>query len=254
MLMIVAPSKTQEFTEMLSGSVSDPALLKDSVLLIHELQKMSVTELGSLMKMSERLADETVKRIASFTLPFTKENAVCAISVFKGDVYSRIRVDCYGEEELLYMQEHLRILSGLYGVLRPLDLMQRYRLEMGCRLSNARGKNLYDFWGNKVTEELNNVLVGQEEAVVVNLASAEYSRVIKKKMLNGSMLEIDFKERKEEGYRTVAIHAKRARGMMVDFAVRNMVENVLQLKEFQDESYQFRKNLSKEDRYCFTRG
>ncbi len=253
MLMIIAPSKTQELTATLPVSVSQPALLNDTVLLIQELRKMSPPELGSLMKMSGRLADETALRIGSFTLPFTKENSACAISVFQGDVYSRIKVDRYGEDDLLYMQDHLRILSGLYGVLRPLDLMQRYRLEMGCRLPNTRGKNLYDFWGNKVTEELNNTLSKQEDAVVVNLASAEYSRVLKKKTLHGSMLDVDFKERKGDGYRTVAIHAKRARGMMVDFAVRSRVVNVLQLKEFQDESYRFRPDLSKEDRYCFTR-
>ncbi len=253
MLMILAPSKTQEFRNVLPYPATEPALLGDAELLIEELRKMSVSELGSLMKMSERLARQTADRIVSFELPFSSDNAACAIAVFQGDVYSRIGVERYSRDEISYMQEHLRILSGLYGVLRPLDLMQQYRLEMGCRLPNSRGKNLYEFWGNRVTEELNRVLAGLGEQRVVNLASAEYSRVIKKKALCGKVLQIEFKERKGDTYRTVAIHAKRARGMMVDFAVRNRLENVQQLQEFRESSYRFRPELSSAECFCFTR-
>ncbi len=251
--MIVAPSKTQELGKTLPHPVTEPVFLGDAARLIEELQKMTASDLAGLMKMSERLAIQTAARIASFELPFTTANASCAIAVFQGDVYSRIRLDSYGKEELAYMQGHLRILSGLYGILRPLDLMQQYRLEMGCRLPNSRGKNLYEFWGNRVTEELNHVLAGHGEQIVVNLASAEYSRVIKKKALCGKVLQIEFKERKGDTYRTVAIHAKRARGMMVDFAVRNRLENVRQLQEFRESSYRFRPELSSAECFCFTR-
>ena len=253
MLMIISPSKTQDFNDSTCVEATQPLLLKDSEVLIKELRKISVSELGKLMKMSERLALQTYQRINAFEAPFTVENARSAITVFQGDVYSNITVNEYGNEEIGYMQKHLRILSGLYGILRPLDLMQAYRLEMGCRLVNSRGKNLYEFWGEKITDEVNRILKGQQESVLVNLASAEYSRVIKKKDLRGPILQIDFKERKGDIYRTVAIHAKRARGMMVDFAVKNRVQTVAELKNFQQAGYTFRPELSDEGHYSFMR-
>jgi uncharacterized protein len=253
MLMIIAPSKTQDFNDSFCAKTTQPLLLQDSELLIEELQKLSVSELGKLMKMSERLALQTYQRINAFETPFTVENARSAIAVFQGDVYSKITVNEYSNEELSYLQDHLCILSGLYGILRPLDLMQVYRLEMGCRLANNRGRNLYEFWGEKITTELNCILASHQKNILVNLASSEYSRVIKKKSLHGSVLQIDFKERKGDIYRTVAIHAKRARGMMVDYAVKNRAQTVTELKDFQEAGYTFRPELSKGDHYCFTR-
>ncbi len=253
MLMIIAPSKTQNINDSVSVEFTQPVLLQDSELLIGELQKFSVSDLGKLMKMSERLALQTYQRIKDFQIPFTAENARPALTVFQGDVYSFIDTQSYGEKETAYIQDHLRILSGLYGILRPLDLMQAYRLEMGCRLHNSQGKNLYEFWGEKITTEVNTLLGDHGEPVVVNLASSEYSRVIKKKNLQGSLLQIDFKERKGNSYRTVAIHAKRARGMMVNFAVKNRVQSVTDLKEFRQADYGFHPDLSSEDCYCFTR-
>ncbi len=253
MLLIIAPSKTQDFKNSPGREGSQPALLQESELLIEELRKLSLDELGKLMKMSEQLALQTQQRINAFEMPFTSLNARPAITVFQGDVYSRIALEDYGRENLDYMQNHLRILSGLYGILRPLDLMQPYRLEMGCRLQNNRGGNLYEFWGEKITDEVNSVLADHKEPVLVNLASAEYSRVIKKKNLHGTILQIDFKERKGDSYRVVAIHAKRARGMMVDFAVRNRVQSVAELKNFEQEEYIFRSDLSSEEKYVFTR-
>lgn len=254
MLMIIAPSKTQDF----SGSVkrdktTQPLFLEDSALLIEELQKFSVSGLGKLMKMSERLALQTQQRITDFDTPFTAENGRPALRVFQGDVYSRINTNTYEAADMEYAQNHLRILSGLYGILRPMDLMQSYRLEMGCRLPNSRGKNLYEFWGEKITDGLNQTLAEQKEPILVNLASSEYSRAISKKNLRGAVLQIDFKERKGDIYRTVAIHAKRARGMMVDFTVKNRLENVSELKAFQADGYTFRPELSQKDHYCFTR-
>lgn len=253
MLMIIAPSKTQDFNDSFSAEATQPLLLRDSVLLIEELQKLSISDLGKLMKISERLALQTYQRIHDFETPFTADNACSAIAVFQGDVYSKITVQGYGNEDISYLQNHLRILSGLYGILRPLDLMQAYRLEMGCRLANSRGRNLYEFWGEKVTTEVNRILADHKEPILVNLASTEYSRVIKKKSLHGSVLQIDFKERKGATYRTVAIHAKRARGMMVDFAVKNRVQRVTELKGFQEADYSFRPELSTEGQYCFAR-
>jgi len=253
MLMIIAPSKTQEFNHSFIANATKPPLLQESVLLTKELKKLSVSDLGDLMKMSDRLAVQTHKRIHDFQIPFTAENAHPAIAVFQGDVYSGIAVNDYSDKELAYIQAHLRILSGLYGILRPFDLMQKYRLEMGCKLACKTGKNLYEFWDNKVTDELNLALSEEKEAVIVNLASAEYSRVIKKKNLQGSILQIDFKERKGDSYRIVAIHAKRARGMMVNFAVKNRLQNVTELKDFREVGYSFQPELSGENLYCFTR-
>lgn len=255
MLMLIAPSKTQtpSNTSVVASS-TQPLFLQESAALIEELQQLSIGELGSLMKMSDRLAGQTHDRVHAFRLPFTKENASPALFTFQGDVYSRIDSRSYGQKELEYVQDHLCILSGLYGVLRPLDLMQPYRLEMGCKLVNSRGKNLYEFWASQVTEAIKQMLVHHQEQILVNLASTEYIRVLQKKELRGQMLQVDFRERKGDGYRTVAIHAKRARGMMVDFAVRNKVEAVHDLIPFEEDGYRFHEDLSKEQHFVFTRG
>ena len=254
MLIILAPSKTQDFSFPPLATVSQPSLLRESELLIRKLRTYSLPQLAELMKMSERLAEQTLQRIKAFHLPFTPENSRPALMAFQGAVYDAMEREKYSKEELAYAQDHLRILSGLYGLLRPLDLMQTYRLEMGCKLANSRGPNLYAFWQEVVTAKLNQALSHQEQAVLVNLASLEYSRVINKKKLQGSILQIDFKERKGEGYRTVAIHAKRARGRMADFAVRNRAATVEELKTFDRDGYTFRPDLSKENHYLFTRG
>ncbi len=253
MLMLIAPSKTQRVDVASWQDGSSPVLLAESECLIRELLNYSVQELGQLMKMSEKLAVQTRERIHSFQTPFREDNAKSALAVFEGDVYSRIESAAYKEKEIAYLQTHLRILSGLYGVLRPLDLMQPYRLEMGCKLANSRGNNLYEFWGDMVTEELNRTLASHRQPVLVNLASAEYMRVIKKKQVKGQILQVDFKEQKGDSYKTVAIHAKRARGMMVDFAVKNNVQTVQELREFQRERYCFQLELSTEYHYVFTR-
>ena len=253
MLMVIAPSKTQDQTAVSWNRATDPALLEQAVDLITILKDYSIPELGTLMKMSDALAEQTHARIHSFSIPFSAENASQALSTFQGDVYSRITCESYSPDEQEYLQRHLRILSGLYGVLRPMDRMQQYRLEMGCKLENPKGKNLYAFWGDLVTEEINRALADHDEQVVVNLASAEYSRVVKKKILKGSVLQVDFKEQKGDACKVVAIHAKRARGLMVDFAVRNRVEHVEELKAFKEEGYRFQPALSKKDHFCFTR-
>jgi hypothetical protein len=253
MLMLIAPSKTQRLDVESWPDDSSPTLLAESEVLISELRKYSVDALGKLMNMSEKLAVQTYERIHSFQTPFTKNNAKSALSVFEGDVYSRIESAGYKQQEREYLQAHLRILSGLYGVLRPSDLMQPYRLEMGCKLENSRGKTLYEFWGDLVTDELNRTLMAHQEPILVNLASAEYIRVIKKKKLKGRMLQVDFKEQRGDIYKTVAIHAKRARGMMVDFAVKNNVRKVQELQAFQRGRYSFHRELSTESQYLFTR-
>jgi len=253
MLMLIAPSKTQQIPADSWRKVTLPELLSEGEILIDILKEYSIEELGSLMKMSASLALQTHERIHAFQTPFTLQNARQALAVFQGDVYSRIESERYTEQEQDYLQKHLRILSGLYGVLRPMDLMQTYRLEMGCKLLNSRGKNLYEFWGDLLTDLLNVTLAGHNEAVLVNLASVEYVRGIREKKLQGRILQVDFKEQKGDSYKTVAVHAKRARGMMVDFAVKENAESVKQLQGFRREGYRFRKDISTEMHYVFTR-
>lgn len=253
MLLLIAPSKTQHLSVSSWKRTTLPDLLPEGEILIEILKNYSVEELGRLMKMSVPLAVKTSERIHAFQTPFTLQNAKQALAVFQGDVYSRIESASYTEKQQDYLQQHLRILSGLYGVLRPMDLMQTYRLEMGCKLPSSRGKNLYEFWGNLVTELLNTTLADHKEAVLVNLASVEYIRVIRKKNLQGRVLQIDFKEQQGDKCKTVAIHAKRARGMMVDFAVTENIEQVKDLQGFQREGYRYQKALSTEMHYVFTR-
>ena len=206
-----------------------------------------------MMSISENIANLNVERYKTFTTPFTTKNAKQAIFAFKGDVYSGFELDSFNEDDYAYAQDHLRILSGLYGCLRPLDLIQPYRLEMKTRLKNARGENLYQFWDERITRSINKQLKKQEEAVLVNLASNEYFKAVKPKLLEGRLLNINFKETKAGKTRVVAIFAKRARGMMADYIIRNRIERSEDLKEFKLGGYQFDKDLSDDRQWTFER-
>jgi len=173
---------------------------------------------------------------------------------FKGDVYGGIDADNYSADDFAFAQKHLRILSGLYGALRPLDLIQPYRLEMGTRLANNNGKNLYEFWGDQVTELINKDLENQETPLLINLASNEYFKVIKPKVLQVPVLTLNFKENKAGVYKTIGIHAKRARGLMTDFMIKNRVTDANQIKAFSDSEYVFNEGLSSEKEWVFSRG
>jgi len=201
-------------------------MLDDSQLLIEELRHYSPEQIRELMDVSDNIARLNVERYASFSLPFTPENARPALFAFKGDVYRGIPAGEYGEQELAFSQAHLRILSGLYGCLRPLDLIQPYRLEMKTRLKNPRGDNLYQFWGERITRCLNEELAKQKEPTLVNLASNEYFKAVKPKLLEGRLLQVNFKEVKNGKARVIAVFAKRARGMMADYIIRNRLEPV----------------------------
>jgi len=202
---------------------------------------------------SDNIAELNVGRYKSFKTPFTTKNAKQALFAFKGDVYGGIDVDSFDEDDLAYAQDHLRILSGLYGCLRPLDLIQPYRLEMKTKLGNPRGDNLYQFWGESITDALNKELKKQQEPVLVNLASNEYFKSVKPKQLKGKPLNIYFKETKDGKTRIVAIFAKRARGLMADFIIRNRIENPADLKKFRSEGYRFNNALSDDNHWTFER-
>ena len=254
MIITLSPSKGQEFE--IPGPIkkhSKPADLKDAELLIKALAKMSTARLQTLMDISSNIAKLNVERYRAFRTPFTLKNAKQAIFAFKGDVYSGIGINAFTAEDFEYAQDHLRILSGLYGCLRPLDLIQPYRLEMKTRLENPRGENLYQFWGDDITGSLNKVLKKQQEPVLVNLASNEYFKAVKPKLLEGRLLTINFKETRQGKARVIAIFAKRARGMMAGHIIRNRIESPDAMKRFKEGGYRYSRELSDDKQWTFTR-
>jgi len=254
MLITLSPSKGQDFEAPgLSKKYSKPADLKDSELLIKELRKIKSKELQEMMAVSENIAKLNVERYKTFQTPFTTKNAKQAIFAFKGDVYGGLDLASFDEDDFSYAQDHLRILSGLYGCLRPLDLIQPYRLEMKTKLKNARGDNLYQFWDDRITKSINKELKKQQEPVLVNLASNEYFKSVKPRLLEGRLLNISFKETKDGKTRVVAIFAKRARGMMADYIIRNRIEDPEDLKKFKLGGYRYNKSLSDDRQWTFER-
>ncbi len=254
MLITLSPSKGQNFEVALPTSMhSQPRHLKDSQLLIDELRKYDIPAIRHIMSVSENIATLNVERFHNFSRPFHPDNAKPALFAFTGDVYNGIAKDQYSLDDLQYAQNHLRILSGLYGALRPMDLIQPYRLEMKTKLTNPRGSNLYQFWDERITDSLNSDLKQQKEATLINLASNEYFKAVKAKKLQGRLLNIIFKETKGDKTRVIAIFAKRARGMMTDFILRNRIENSEDLKEFNQGGYQYSPSISSENQWVFTR-
>lgn len=254
MIITLSPSKGQDFaTPAKTKQHSTPDDLDDSKLLIREMRKVSADEVQAMMSVSENIATLNVDRYKKFKTPFTLDNAKQAIFAFKGDVYSGIKVEDFSADDLAYAQQHLRILSGLYGCLRPLDLIQPYRLEMKTRVKNPRGDNLYQFWGERITDNLNRELSKQQEPVLVNLASNEYFKSVKPKLLQGRLLTINFKESKNGKTRVVSIFAKRARGMMAGYILRNRIEEAEALKKFREGGYRFSKADSTDNQWTFVR-
>ena len=254
MIVLLSPSKGQDFeTPAHTDVYSTPALLDYSQLLINELRDFDSDTLQELMGISKKIADLNIQRFNKFSQPFQPENSKQALCAFTGDVYGAMDVDQYGPEDFEFAQNHLRILSGLYGCLRPLDLIQPYRLEMKTKLVTKRGVNLYTFWGERITDEINKVLDKQESRVVVNLASNEYFKAVDKKKLSGRLLNVVFKEIKNEKARVVAIFAKRARGMMADFIIRQKIQSPEEMKEFSSAGYCYDKDASDKDLLTFVR-
>ncbi|WP_456376767.1 peroxide stress protein YaaA [Thiolapillus sp.] len=254
MIITLSPSKGQDFeTPASAGGVTQPQMLDESLLLIEELRKYTAGQLRELMSVSENIAGLNVQRYQSFSVPFTRQNARPALFAFKGDVYRGIPVAQYSREDLDFAQQQLRILSGLYGCLRPLDLIQPYRLEMKTKLKNPRGDNLYQFWGESITQYLNAELKNHREPTLVNLASNEYFKVVKPKLLQGRLLDIAFKEEKNGKTRVIAVFAKRARGMMADYIIRNRLEESEAIKAFDREGYCYSAQDSDDRQWVFVR-
>jgi len=228
-----------------------PEFLDESEVLIRCLRRMSRRALSELMGISEDLAKLNHQRYASWERPFTIKNAKQAVFAFNGPVYTGLDAHTFRPRDLSFAQDHLRILSGLHGILRPLDLIQPYRLEMGTRLSTRRGRSLYDFWGEAITDSINTALAGQE--VLVNLASNEYFKSVKPRRLTGSVVVPLFKEIKDGKSRTIATFAKRARGQMASWIVRNRIDTPDELTHFDADGYAFVPSESTDQTLVFAR-
>ncbi len=253
MLMVISPAKTLNYAGADYPHFTQPAVLAQSKQLVDELCNYDQEQLSKLMKISDKLAELNHQRYQDFQVPFTADNAKQALLVFKGDVYRGIRVEEYDEDDLTFAQDHLRILSGLYGVLRPLDLMQPYRLEMGTKLKTEKGKNLYEFWGGTLSDLINAELEKETNPCLVNLASNEYFKSIHSDAIKARILNIDFKENKDGDYKIIAIYAKKARGLMVDFVIRNRIDTPELMKGFDSDGYTFNEALSTEASWVFCR-
>ncbi|BBB23459.1 conserved hypothetical protein [Isorropodon fossajaponicum endosymbiont JTNG4] len=251
MLAIISPSKTQDFSTSNIDEYTQTCQIKQSKILIEILKAKTQDEIAQLMSISDKLANLNYERFQTFSTPFNPTNAKQALLAFKGDVYSGIDAPSLSMADLEFAQNTLRMLSGLYGVIRPLDLIQPYRLEMGTRLENPKGKNLYEFWGDEISTILNE----DETDTIINLASNEYFKGIDQTALNAKIINIAFKEFKNDTYKIIGIYAKRARGLMVNFMIKNRITHAEDLKSFDKEDYQFRAEMSDDTTsWVFTRG
>lgn len=254
MLILLSPSKTLEMRHRAwPVKTSVPEFLKEAGELNAILKTLSSKQLQKLMDVSVKIADLNVGRNHAFKTPFTGKNATPALFAFKGDVYTPIEVDRYSKADLAFANEHVRSLSGLYGLLRPMDLMQAYRLEMGTALKNKRGKDLYAFWGDRITEAINKAASGMKKPVIVNLASQEYFKAVNVGKLKYPLITPEFKEWKSGGYKVIGLFAKKARGMMTDYAIKERITDIRELKHFSTEGYRFDESLSDAASWVFTR-
>jgi uncharacterized protein len=254
MLIVLSPAKTLDYdTPASTDAHSTPEFIERSTELIETLRDLSPAQISSLMDISDALAVLNFTRYASWSPKFSRKNAKQAILAFNGDVYEGLNAATLNAKQLDYAQSHIRILSGLYGLLRPLDLMQPYRLEMGTRLANSRGKDLYSFWGSLLTETLNAVIATQKSKVLVNLASEEYFKVVKPKFLNADIINPIFEDWKGGKYKIISFYAKRARGAMARYAAVKGIANPEKLKAFDVDGYTYDAAVSNERDWIFRR-
>ncbi|WP_433885269.1 peroxide stress protein YaaA [Pseudomonas vranovensis] len=254
MLTVISPAKTLDYeTPPVTQRYTQPQYLDDSQELIVQLRELSPAQISELMHLSDKLAGLNAARFGSWTPAFTPDNAKQALLAFKGDVYTGLDAQSLSEDDFSYAQEHLRMLSGLYGLLRPLDLMQPYRLEMGTKLANARGKDLYAFWGTRISEWLNQALAEQGDDLLLNLASNEYFSAVKRNALKARVINTEFRDFKNGQYKIISFYAKKARGMMSRFVIQKRINDPEQLKQFDVQGYYYSAELSKADNLVFLR-
>lgn len=254
MLMVISPAKTLDYdTPPTTARFTQPQFLDHAQELIGQLREMSPQQIGELMHLSDKLAALNVARYGSWHPDFTPTNAKQALLAFKGDVYTGLGAEDFSEADFDFAQDHLRMLSGLYGVLRPLDLMQPYRLEMGTKLANPRGNNLYEFWGERISGWLNEALAAQGDEILLNLASNEYFGAVKRKALNARIIDTEFKDLKNGQYKIISFYAKKARGLMARYVIKERISDPQQLKAFDYQGYRYSAEHSKPDSLVFLR-
>ncbi|WNW13550.1 peroxide stress protein YaaA [Pseudomonas sp. DTU_2021_1001937_2_SI_NGA_ILE_001] len=254
MLMVISPAKTLDYeTPPTTTRHTLPEYLDHSQELIAQLRELTPAQIGELMHLSDKLAGLNAARFGSWTPAFDLDNAKQALLAFKGDVYTGLDAETLDDAGLDYAQKHLRMLSGLYGLLRPLDLMQPYRLEMGTRLANARGKDLYAFWGTRISEWLNQALAAQGDDLLLNLASTEYFSAVKRSALKARVIDTEFKDFKNGQYKIISFYAKKARGMMARFVIDQRIDSPEALKRFDVQGYYYSAEQSSPDKLVFLR-
>lgn len=254
MLIILSPAKTLDFTSPSRiNSHSQPDFLDDAQILVEELRRLSPARLSNLMGLSVNLGDLNFQRFLSWQRPFKPDNAKQAVFAFKGPAYTSLDAASLSSADLQWAQNHLRLLSGLYGLLRPLDLIQPYRLEMGTKLANCRGDNLYQFWDYKITDTLNRLLAKQKPPVFVNLASQEYYKVLQPLEIKGEIITPVFKDWSNNRYKTLSLYAKQARGLMSRFIIQNRIIDAEALKDFSENGYRYNPSISSAREWVFLR-
>ena len=254
MLMVISPAKTLDYdTPPVIEQSTQPRFVEHSVELIDVLREKSPQDIAKLMSLSDKLASLNVARYGSWERESTPNNAKQALLAFKGDVYTGLNAEDFSADDFAFAQQHLRMLSGLYGLLRPLDLMQPYRLEMGTKLSNARGKDLYAFWGERISQWLNEDLAAQGDEVLLNLASQEYFGAVKPKALNARIIDTVFKDQKNGQYKIISFYAKKARGLMARYVIKERLQDPEGLKDFNLDGYRFDPASSSENQLVFLR-
>ncbi|ATU45277.1 hypothetical protein CS557_07255 [Acinetobacter junii] len=254
MLALISPAKTLDYeTALPTDTYTQPRLLEQSQQLIDVCRKLSATEIASLMTVSEKIANLNVERFRDWNAEFDFSNARQALFAFKGDVYTGLDAYHLKDHDIDFAQQHLRMLSGLYGLLRPLDLMMPYRLEMGTKLKNSRGNNLYEFWGSIITDQINQDLTEIDAKLLVNLASDEYYKSVNEKKIRAEIIKPVFLDQKNGKYKVISFYAKKARGLMARYLIENKLSQVEQLKAFDSEGYYFDAESSSDKELVFKR-
>jgi len=256
MLILLSPAKIQNFQpQKLISEYTLPEFLKEAESLVHEIRQLSAHELSELFSINVNLAQLNADRYFNWQKPFTTENAKQAVLVFNGEVFHGLDAKSFQADDYSYLQSHLRILSGLYGILRPLDLIQPYRLEISTKLKIEKAKNLYAFWGEQITRSVNKALIESgKPKVILNLASDEYFKSINPKILQAKIIDFEFLEFKNDVYKPIVIYTKKARGLMTRYVIENRIKEIEDLKGFAAENYWFSPRLSTTEKMVFTRG
>ena len=253
-LTLISPAKKLDYGQVAQPlEHSQPEFLDHASELLQDLKAMSPQQISSLMGLSDQLGALNYERYQAWQRPFSPDNAKQALLAFKGDVYQGLDAESMNADDLAWAQNHLLILSGLYGLLRPLDLMQPYRLEMGTKFANKRGSDLYAFWGDLITDKINEQLKDAQEPVLLNLASNEYFKSVHKKNINAPIITPVFMDKKDDKYKIISFFAKKARGLMSAYIIKNRITDVQRIKDFDSAGYSYNSAMSEGDKWVFTR-